>query len=83
MPVRKQVITDNYALYNGDSCSVLQEMASGSTHLSIYSPPFSEECYTNIHPIQQTCRTARIMTSSSRTTASLFASFTGLRCLVA
>jgi DNA modification methylase len=35
-----QVIHDEYALYNGDCCEVVQEIPSESIHLSVYSPPF-------------------------------------------
>ncbi len=35
-----QVITDNYAIYNGDSCEVLPTFPDDSIHLSVYSPPF-------------------------------------------
>lgn len=35
-----QVLTDNYALYNGDCVAVMQEMPKESIDLSIYSPPF-------------------------------------------
>lgn len=34
------VITDRYALYNGDSCEILPTLPDASVHLSIYSPPF-------------------------------------------
>ncbi len=40
MPVKDQVIKDRYAIYNGDCIEVMKEMASESTHMSIYSPPF-------------------------------------------
>ena len=40
MAVIDQVITDNYALYNGDCCEVIQELPDDSIHLSVYSPPF-------------------------------------------
>jgi DNA modification methylase len=40
MAVKDQVITDQYALYNGDCCEVLPTLAADSVHLSIYSPPF-------------------------------------------
>lgn len=40
MVVKNQVVTDRYAIYNGDSCEVLQDIADGSVHLSVYSPPF-------------------------------------------
>jgi len=40
MAVKDQEITDNYAIYHGDSCEVLPELKSESVDLSIYSPPF-------------------------------------------
>jgi DNA modification methylase len=43
MPVSEQVLTDDYALYLGDSCEVLPSIPSESVHLSIYSPPFATE----------------------------------------
>ena len=36
-----QVITDNYAIYNGDCMAVMPTLPNGSVHLSIYSPPFA------------------------------------------
>ncbi len=36
-----QIITERYALYNGDCIEVLKGMASESVHLTLYSPPFS------------------------------------------
>lgn len=41
MGVKDQEITDRYAIYNGDSCEVLQAFPDNSVHLSIYSPPFA------------------------------------------
>jgi len=38
-----QVITDQYAIYNGDCCEVLQSIPDASVHLSVYSPPFAAE----------------------------------------
>lgn len=35
-----QVITGNYALYNGDCCEVMPTLPEGCMDLSIYSPPF-------------------------------------------
>ena len=35
-----QVVTDRYAIYNGDCIEVLKGVESNSIHLSIYSPPF-------------------------------------------
>jgi len=40
MNVHDQVITEQYALYNGDCCEVMQEIPDESIHLSVYSPPF-------------------------------------------
>lgn len=39
--VKSQVVTDRYALYNGDSCEILQGIPSNSIHYSIFSPPFA------------------------------------------
>lgn len=38
--VNKQLITQDYAIYNGDCIEVMGEMPNESIHLSIYSPPF-------------------------------------------
>jgi hypothetical protein len=35
-----QVITDDYAIYLGDSCEVIREIPSDSIHFGIHSPPF-------------------------------------------
>ena len=35
-----QKITDNYAIYNGDSIEVMPSLPENSIHLSCYSPPF-------------------------------------------
>lgn len=40
MAVRNQLIGDKFAIYNGDCIEVMQDLPSGSIHLSIYSPPF-------------------------------------------
>lgn len=40
MAVREQVVTDRYAIYNGDSCEVLATVRDASLHFSMYSPPF-------------------------------------------
>jgi hypothetical protein len=39
--VGDQLITDRYALYNGDCCEVLPRIPDNSIHLSVYSPPFA------------------------------------------
>jgi len=40
MAVNDQVITQNYAAYNGDCIEVMGSLKPESIHLSIYSPPF-------------------------------------------
>lgn len=40
MAVATQVVTKDYALYNGDCVAVMQSLPSESIHLSVYSPPF-------------------------------------------
>lgn len=39
--VLDQVITDRYAIYNGDCLEVMPSLADGSVALSVYSPPFA------------------------------------------
>lgn len=38
---KEQIITDNYAIYNGDCMYVLPTLPDASVDLSIYSPPFA------------------------------------------
>lgn len=40
MAIKEQVITDKYALYNGDCIEVMKSLPSEKIHLSVYSPPF-------------------------------------------
>ncbi len=40
MAVNNQVITDKYAIYEGDCIEVMKGLPDNSVHLSIYSPPF-------------------------------------------
>jgi DNA modification methylase len=40
MAVNNQVITDRYAIYNGDCIEVMSSLPSEKIHLSVYSPPF-------------------------------------------
>lgn len=40
MAVNDQVITDRYAIYNGDCIEVMQSMPDDKIHCSVYSPPF-------------------------------------------
>lgn len=41
MAVARQLITDRYAVYEGDCMAVLPTLPEGSVHFSIYSPPFA------------------------------------------
>jgi DNA modification methylase len=36
-----QVVTDRYAIFNGDCIDVMHAMPASSIHLSVYSPPFA------------------------------------------
>jgi len=40
MAINNQVITKDYAIYNGDCIEVMADMPDESIHLSVYSPPF-------------------------------------------
>jgi DNA modification methylase len=41
MAVKNQVITNTYAIYNGDCIEVMNSLPDESIHLSVYSPPFA------------------------------------------
>ena len=41
MALSDQVITDDYAIYNGDCVEVVADMPSNSVDMSVYSPPFA------------------------------------------
>lgn len=48
MAVNNQVITDKYAIYEGDCCEVMPMLPDASVGLSIYSPPFGGlYCYSS------------------------------------
>lgn len=40
MAVVEQIISEEYAIYNGDCIEVMSEMPNGKVHFSVYSPPF-------------------------------------------
>lgn len=57
MAVNDQVITENYALYNGDSCEVLKSMPDASVDFSVFSPPFADlYCYSDSPADLGNCR---------------------------
>jgi DNA modification methylase len=41
MAVKDQLITDDYAIYNGDCIEVMSQIPDNSIHLTVYSPPFA------------------------------------------
>lgn len=41
MAVIDQLISERFAIYNGDCITVMQDMPDSSVHLSVYSPPFA------------------------------------------
>lgn len=41
MAVKTQLITDRFAIYNGDCIQVMEQMPAESVHLTVYSPPFA------------------------------------------
>lgn len=41
MKVINQVVTDRYALYNGDSCEIIGDIPDNSIHYTLFSPPFA------------------------------------------
>lgn len=41
MAILDQVITDRYAIYNGDNMEVMPTLPDNSVHFSVYSPPFA------------------------------------------
>lgn len=48
MAVSEQVISDRYAIYNGDCIDVLRDLPDESMHLTLYSPPFAGlYCYSS------------------------------------
>lgn len=58
MAVREQVVRENYAIYNGDSCEVLKSLPSESIDFSIFSPPFADlYCYSDNPADLGNCKT--------------------------
>jgi DNA modification methylase len=48
MDIMNQEIKDRYAIYNGDSCQLINSIPDESIHFSIFSPPFADlYCYSN------------------------------------
>lgn len=40
--VKNQIVTDNYAIYNGDCMEVIPTLEDNSIDLAVYSPPFAD-----------------------------------------
>lgn len=54
----REVVTDKYVLFNGDSCEILPKLPSESVHYSIFSPPFGLlYAYSNSDRDLGNCRT--------------------------
>jgi len=58
MKVLNQVITDDYALYHGDSTEVIKGIPDDSIHYSIFSPPF-DSLYTYSNSIRDMGNSAK------------------------
>ena len=58
MKVLNQVITDDYALYHGDSTEVIKGIPDNSIHYSIFSPPF-DSLYTYSNSIRDMGNSAK------------------------
>jgi len=57
MAVKHQKITEDYALYNGDSCKVLKNLPENKIDFSIFSPPFADlYCYSDSPADLGNCR---------------------------
>lgn len=41
MKVLNQKVTDDYSVYNGDSCEVIKKVPDNSIHYTLFSPPFA------------------------------------------
>lgn len=56
--VINQVVTDNYSLYNGDSCEIIKGIPDNSIHYTIFSPPFASlYTYSNSERDMGNCKT--------------------------
>jgi len=57
MAVTAQLITDTYAIYNGDCCEVMESLPDNKVHLSVYSPPFGGlYCYSSSERDLSNCK---------------------------
>jgi DNA modification methylase len=45
MDVANQVVTENYAIYQGDACKIMPTLPAESIGMSVYSPPFGGMLY--------------------------------------
>lgn len=58
MKVKDQLLTENYAIYNGDCMEVLPSLGNESIDLSVYSPPFAGLYnYSSDHRDMSNCET--------------------------
>ena len=55
--VLNQIITENYSLYNGDSCEIVKGIPDNSIHYTLFSPPFASlYTYSNSDRDMGNCR---------------------------
>lgn len=55
--VINQAVTENYSLYNGDSCEIIRGIPDNSIHYTIFSPPFASlYTYSNSDRDMGNCR---------------------------
>ena len=55
--VLNQIITENYSLYNGDSCEIIKGIPDNSIHYTLFSPPFASlYTYSNSDRDMGNCR---------------------------
>jgi len=54
----EQMVTNEYALYNGDCCEVLESLPDASIAFSVFSPPFADlYCYSSSERDMGNCKT--------------------------
>lgn len=72
MPVKNQVVTENYATYNGDCIEVIAAIPKESIHFSLYSPPFAVDSSTGGGSAQFVYSSSDRDFSNARTYAEFF-----------
>ena len=76
--VISQIVTDRYALYNGDSCEVLKGIPDNSIHYSIFSRLL--QAFTRTQIARETWETAEQHRNFMSSLCSLFLNCTAYSC---